>query len=742
MFGSKDHCLQRKWGAMLKIKIVDKLNAEIISADAGPGSGFAKYFTGDVAGFIASSEIVKALNKPISSFSAAPIGLGLSFQNGGSFGNANVEWELAAGAQVTVQIAQANKEIPGESLFGNPLTVGADQAFLGIAIRPELAAGVSSGLGDLSFGFNAGGSIEFRAGRAFEVRSATPTLQSALQEVLTAITIPGDLADIKAMQPGDVVSVSGAGEIRASASFDLAVALNPLATPTLGLKQIGSLGIKVGASFTVGAGFGIRGSYQIRVARLDNDRVSVGYYRMRGKQFELDLTASAGVGVSLGERDLIELLASISSAPKADVVSLVESGLSNEQIETINSAIAASINRSLSVSLAASFSSASENSAVFEYEFALNELESDGVQALNFALDGNISSLTERRQDQLPKGVTIIESAWVTFRKKATSWRINLLGIVNILKVTELIRTGKVMFDPETGDLLITDTITANKISINTRPFAADSQKLRKVLMQSMILTAAYRVSEVQKFIAFNGTMTYFEQTGNVRGQNISDFLDNFVGLDLCTSHEKTDFLKGIFAGRASVFLEVNFDDAAFTGMFFTADGEIFSQKDYDNIGKQCVLKIVQPGDENEFRRIPMLDDALWQKMVQAGSADAMRSVMPAKLKELVRFQSIFETYLVIRWWSKAMNKAAEEIVNMKNFLKASGADAETLRDDNEFKKQLAKLEKSLSEVVSQSQPDSLDAWGVLAMDAAAQSQTEARGILLTSSDVLVKNRN
>src|SRR5206468_2908178 len=124
----------------------------------------------------------------------------------------------------------------------------------------------------------------------------------------------------------------------------------------------------------------------------------------------------------------------------------------------------------------------------------------------------------------------------------------------------------------------------------------------------------AYRVSGVQKFLDFNGSMSYFEQLAKVRQQDISDFLDNFVGLGLITAAEKADFLKGQFAGRASVFLELTFDDPAFTAMFIDQNGRPLGQETYDAFGRQCVAQLVQPGDEHDFRRIPMVaaNDALW----------------------------------------------------------------------------------------------------------------------------------
>jgi hypothetical protein len=290
--------------------------------------------------------------------------------------------------------------------------------------------------------------------------------------------------------------------------------------------------------------------------------------------------------------------------------------------------------------------------------------------------------------------------------------------------------------------LLISDAVTGKKITVETRPLVAVPDKLRKIFMQSMILTAAYRASGIQKMLTLEGSMSYFEQVANANPRRISDFLDNFVGVGLASATEKAAFLKSAFNGRASVFLDVAFDDAAFEAMFVDSHGGAIGKATYDQLGRQAVALLIQPGDEQEFRRIPMeaANDALWKQMTELGQF-AMVTVMPRLLKDNLRFALVVHDYTVIRWWSAAMSTASKRVVDMRRFLTHSGADAEQLKDDNDFKKKRADLEKSLADVVSNAQPEFLDAWGVVVMHRAAQGRAKARGILLTSTSILVKSR-
>ncbi len=728
---------------MPSIKISDHLNAEILSANAGPGSGISKYFKGNAAFFLASSELVTAQNKSIATLPGSAAGFGLNFKDAGSFGATSKDWTLAAGAKVDVQATQAGGKIPGDDLFAAPIRVADGTTVLTITFTPSLSIGAKVSSGDLRFGFTAGGSVSFRSARAYDVTGVNaPVLGKALVDMLTTGIVPGDLADLRMMKPGDISSVSGSGELKASASFDLAAALNPLTTPTLGLQQIGSLQLKAGASLTVGASVGIKGRYQVRVAKVDDSHVRIGYYRMKGSQFDVSVTAKGGVTATLAGKELIELIAGFSSAPKADVQAMVEEGLSDDQIASLKTAIGASVDRSLSLSLAASFSAESDSSAAFEYEFDLDALDIAGTDALHAALDADLSLLTSAESTGLPAGVKLIKSQFKTFKERKTTWKINLLGIVNVLHVTDLIMQGKTLFDGETGELLITDSVTGSNLTISSRPFEADTQKLRKVLMQSMVMTSAYRASGVQKFLEFDCSMTYYEQLANINRRNVSNFLDNFIGLALIDDAGKQSFLGGTFAGRGSVYLDLTFDNAAFEAMFIDAAGKPFSQEVYDGFGRQCIADLVQPGDDNDFRRIPMIpdNDDLWEQMTDLGQF-SMRSALPAQLQQDVPLSLIVHDYTVIRWWSSTMHKAAEQVVAMKKFLNTNGGDAEALKGNKDFKKALAALDGALANVVKNAQPDFLDAWGLLAMDRAAGRKSTARGILVTTTSVLVKDR-
>ena len=102
-----------------------------------------------------------------------------------------------------------------------------------------------------------------------------------------------------------------------------------------------TVNVNASASLTVGASFGVSGAYQIRARRLTGKFVELGYYRMKGAQWSVSATASAGVDVKFGKTEfLTKLIATLTGKPEADVDKLVKGGLTDDQIEQIQRIIA------------------------------------------------------------------------------------------------------------------------------------------------------------------------------------------------------------------------------------------------------------------------------------------------------------------------------------------------------------------------------------------------------------------
>ena len=207
------------------------------------------------------------------------------------------------------------------------------------------------------------------SGTSIRSTSPAPTrpLAKALSETIAGAVIPADVDDLAALPLGAYASVEGEGEVQLTGSVELASVVNPLATP--GLPVIGSASISAGASVNVGAEFRASGGFEIRVTKIAGDRVRLSYYKRAGSEISIDATAAFGVSATIRDSDVLKrLIDALSGDPKANLEELVNAGLSDEQIEALQQAMAKSIDRTLRIAAELQFSSVRHGEALFAYD--------------------------------------------------------------------------------------------------------------------------------------------------------------------------------------------------------------------------------------------------------------------------------------------------------------------------------------------------------------------------------------
>lgn len=721
---------------MPTIKITDELNAELIVAQTGPLSAFTKYLKGTTANVVAGAQLALALNQRLAVAGANPIGLGLGFKESVALGGADAELTIGASARGLITAhSKSGNEIFDQEHFGDPITVPSGRAYLSFAFSPVIQLGLSREVGKLTFGFEAGRSFEMASYSLFDLTETGPSVGAALKSTIEDFCIPSQVADLQDMKPGAVAAVSGEGSFTISGSFDAATLVNPLATPSLPLG-IGPIALKAGASVEVGASCRVFGEYQIRVHKTSADVVRLGLHKKKGSELTFEVNALAGATANLRSRDLLAtLFSAISSEPKATVDTLVQTELSAGDVATMEKAVKASINRSLSLALSAEFSSLKSNEAAFLYEIDLRSLNPVSAEAVQKALGGDFSEMTA--SEGKLAGVTMIRSLTGTLRKKRFALKINLLGIVNVLSLRELVREGSLSFEPFTGNLVAADKITSKKIVVVSEPFRADTEKLRKVMFESLMMTAAYRASPLAAQLNLKSKQAYFESHAKTNRQTMADNLDAMAAVGLVQG--RSDLPADIDQFGASTFLlETDYDNAACQAVYLNASGQPRSVEEYDKIGREALLALVQPNDQNDYRRRAVSDDALWKEMRRAGPA-SLGTVLPADLRSDVRVAIIRADYVVISWWADSMHAAGEKLAEMNALLKA--ADPATLKENPEFHRKREALEKALAKAVAENKSQFGDPWGLVAMHQAAKGKADATGVMLSRAFQISKMR-
>lgn len=591
-------------------------------------------------------------------------------------------------------------------------------AAAGLAIIPpmvtlSLTAKASAG----AFGFTAGASFLVANSRSFP--PATP-FGTALRSVVTGFTLPGDAGDLAALEAGVISTVEGRGTLKFSGAANLMTAVNPLASLSLPLPQ-GLPEIKTGAALEVAASVELSTEYQVRVEKLDGSRVRLGWYRRQGTELAVSVTAKAGLlsgaGGGAGALAGQVLGGLLAEPPSGDFWR--DAGLNQEQIQQIESAVQAGVERRLEVAVAFELGALGARQAAFLYEVDLGALDDSSRQALRQALQGDLSPLTAA-EDALPAGIRLVESIFTTIRQTRHSFRINLLGIYNLRSLSELTRTGRVLFDPASGDLVITDAVTGSELMTARVNFGADSQRLRRLLADTFLITAAYRASRLVVGAPHLETChTYFERTADTERQDMKDNLDVAQALGLLSETAQQEKLGTTEQfGTTTLYAETRYNDRRAERLFLNDQGQPRDQAEYERAGREALQLLVQRNDPDAFRRRPAIDDDLWRRMKSLGQANF------GSLFSGTQLGAVIADYTLIVWWAETMRQTGEKLAEMHRFFAVHAAPSP---DDPEFRKLREGLAAHLASVAKNTKPQFGDPWGLVAMDRVAGGQAQAR---------------
>jgi hypothetical protein len=459
--------------------------------------------------------------------------------------------------------------------------------------------------------------------------------------------------------------------------------------PALAIVQSGS--VKVGASWAVST------DYQVRVQKTDSRHVQLGWYRKHNSDFSVTASASAGIAAGTRDTDLFStIIGAISSDAQADVDALGKAGVSAGQAVSIQNAIQTAASRKLELAVSAEFSSLASDEAAFLYDVDLGALGGEGREAVNAALAGDLSGLADPAR--LPAGITELRSILTRARASRFAWKVNLLGIFNVGSISQLALSGTVTFTPSTGELVIADKATASRIQTTAVNFGADEEKLRHVMAESFLITAAYRGSQsVVSAPELSSSHVFFRLDNSAGPQDMRRFAAIASALGLAAPPVPdgiADF------GRSSVRAETHYDDASTRALFLAADGSPRPRGEYEAAGRRAVALLVLPDGDDAFRLRPVTDDHLWNQMKDLGPAN-FGQLLPQTQADGVR-----PDYLAIQWWAESMRGAAEILTQMSRSAPA----------DPNFQKLRHDLASHLRDVAAKAHEQFGTPWGQVAM--------------------------
>jgi hypothetical protein len=732
---------------MPSFSLTDDLGTPIAApkVDLTSASSLFQYLKTEVLHLAVAPDFLARKGQPLTQAAAAPIQFQLKAANTFSFGNTNREIDFTPGVAIRVR-ANTTKDsnLFDADPFPVPATVPDHTGYVGLKVVGALDLGFSGAGGDLTFGFDARGSVTIEYLKAFPTGANPPTLGDATAAMISGYVIPASVADLKLLQPDDVCTVSGQGSLTVSAGFNLTTPVNPLASVNLPLG-VGTVQVQDGVMAGVSASFTIAGSYQIRGRALRSGAIELSFLKERGTTLTTTFTAQAGVSVTMGSTDLLPTL--LGAIAKGSPDPKLLDGLTPDEIATFNSAIHDGVNHSVQASVALALSTSTDDQAAFQYEIHPDLLDADSTAAVQRALRGDLSGLTTlehamQADGTLAPGVKLLNSVLSQVRTHGVSLKVNLLGIVNLISLSKLIQGCEILTEPASGTVTIKEIVKSERISAITSPF--DRQEaLRKALFDSVLVTTTYRVSKAVVMPELKCQNMHFAVQQNTSAQSLSHCLNWFAALGLMDQAEKSGIVDAFSGGGPSTCLmRTEMDDPACESLFFDTNGNLRPESDYLEIGRQALRVLLDPAlNEIDKFRMQFLDDPTWRQALQIGPSPQLRSLVPLPAtdsrRELVLAVVTGDLY-DIAWWASGMQKAGKGLQEMRAFL--AGRDPTTLAADDEFAQRRDKLQKLMAGVVKDSKMRFQEPWGMVCLFQASGSR-ESSGKLVAGKLVVAKHR-
>jgi hypothetical protein len=710
---------------MPTIKLTDQFGLDV---DAQPAatSALLKYFQQLPSLRFDSLDMSKVGGLTLDQPAVQSLNTGLSFQDPVNLGDDAATLCVAAGAHASFQLIKDADDLPGHDDAVDPLD---GSCYVSFQIEATVAPGLSITTGALQFGATPSSKLDLASCSRFPLHGGV-TLFQALQQTVLSLAIPAKSSDLVDLPAGQIATVSLQGKLDFSATANLLAVTNPLASASLP-SPLPVVSVSAGGSVTVGISCSIETDYEVVARKLDTGVVRLGWYHKDGTAVTVSAQASEGISAGFGTTDLFsQIVGAISASPQADLKELASAGVPNGQAKEIQAAVKAAACRKLEIAVGSEISASDSQAATFLYEIVPAALTAESSAAVDQALRGDLTGLHAAGL----AGVSCVHSVWDEVQKRGLELDVNLLGILNYRSVTTLSLEGKVLYEPATGSLVISDQATAKRFETTAVNFGADTEKLRHVLAESFLITAAYRgAKQIVGAPSLRCSHSFFELQNSTSRSDMAPKLRTGVALGLLTEAD-AEMPAGVAGfGRTLFAASTDYDDDLVGRMFLDSNGSPLPVEAYETAGRNVIQFLVQAGDEDEVRLKPAVEDALWSLMKGKGQP-GFASLFPGVSAPLLR--AITADYSTIRWWADAMNATAQELAKVRLWMAhnpSAGA------DEPAFQKLRQDLAGYLRGVAANTRDEFGEPWGLIAMNQLASRAAGAK--ILITGPMLVRDK-
>ncbi len=660
-----------------------------------------------------SPNIVSNFAKPIDQLEVSKASVGLTVAAPSMLiGTAPVAISAGTNAEFSLLLPK-QKSLFGDDDFAPALKINPGECWAGLSVKATLKAGVSTPSGTaLGLALKTATATTFTTFVHFPAPkgSLIPALQEGLKEVLENYSIPPDATALRAIPPNVAHTGEADGSVTLSASYSAPLSFNPLATAKLPFNL--SLTVKPTATASVTGSFGLSGSFIVRTFKSSDTKLVIGLYKKHQTDLSVTFTASAGIAATVGSTDI---LAAVLKAIAPDV-KFEDLKLDDSQKKDLADGLKECCDHSFAIAANACCSASDSDQAAVVYEIDLSKgIAATTDAALNNALKGDWSAL-----DTLPSA-TRVHHILRDIEDRRHKITFNLLGFYNAGSISDYVKNTTVLHD-EHGQATVVDKVSAESLSAQSTPYAADADKLRGALAEAFIATITYGActSATSSPSAFTVRQSMLEYHPHAKHSDIARQLRASVLFKFFPNSD----IAGIQNSKAALFhnafyLDTKYDQTS-VYHFFYQDVDKRTPRaaaELDRIGRDTRLALLDP-TEGTFhaRKLALNDDPTWDAMNQSGDPSNFRQIPSLQNLDPSVVLVISADWSDIRWWSDALQKVTPPLTEVLALL--SKLTVTDLTTNPDFMAAREKLKDALAKLTSATHSKFADGWPVAVMNA------------------------
>jgi hypothetical protein len=656
-----------------------------------------------------AKDLIGDIDKPVDQTDLDSVSLGANFTSPDLLSSDLPSLTVAGGVNCGLSVVKsADKFLFGDDEFSPTIAIAANEAWVGVELDANLDITATETVNGVGVSEQIVPKVAISTYTLISVPSPPlPSLRDALATGFSRFGVTSSPAAIRGQAVGTVNQTEVGGCFSTTVSLSAPFTLNPLGSANLPFNQTAS--VQPTVTLELSGTVKITGDLIVRSYKQSSTAVVLGVYKKRGSTFSVAFTGGAGLEGEIGDTDILSALLT-AAMPSVDVA---DAGITGANVQSLNGVIKDGLNTSLSAQINVTCSAAHTDEAAVLYQVQLDSGDAAATDAaLGLALKGDWTGL-----EHLPNA-TRVRNIIVATAKKTSSMTLNLLGFYNAVSVADYLGSCTILTDAS-GQMSIADKLSASRISAGVAPHAADTEKLRRALVEGFLCTATYAVvadklnftmSVVQSYLDYANKMSLYDMNENVR-------------LGYALGVIPLNGLTGAMTGMSSfahglVSAIVRYDTPALLDIFFADPDAKMPRKNVDvrALGRQVMTQLLDPQDPTDAIRISVLNSpAICAEMDELGSVATFHTIDGLSQLNPAQLGAVDADWVSIAWWADSLVKIAPALTATLNAIAAVPAGSDPSKDAN-FMKRRANLANVLGDVTRRTDAAFVHGWGAAVM--------------------------